>query len=295
LVVIAIIAVLMALLFPMVNRAREAGRRAVCMGHLHRIQTAWHTYAADHDDFIVNGQAELDYQSHNPGKPWCIDGYSHSFVPDPGRSLAAMRTGGLATYVGDVRAYLCPSRYRRNEGPWEHWGTSLSSYHTVASMNRWPPDEWLKFNPVLMASHSVGATVLFVRKTSELACPGPASRMVFMDVGMYGGESAWGQPLGGPVPVDMEWLAWLGGWFAAIHHADGTCASFGDGHVEYWRWMDPATRTFARSTVGYMVFGEHAPPPWPSTSSLFGNPDSFRLVRAVWGTASVATAASGGQ
>jgi len=36
LVVIAIIAVLMAILMPTLNRAREPGRRAVCLGNLNR-------------------------------------------------------------------------------------------------------------------------------------------------------------------------------------------------------------------------------------------------------------------
>ncbi len=35
LVVIAVVAVLLAILLPSLNRAREAGRRAACMAHMH--------------------------------------------------------------------------------------------------------------------------------------------------------------------------------------------------------------------------------------------------------------------
>jgi prepilin-type N-terminal cleavage/methylation domain-containing protein len=296
LVVIAVIAVLVAILLPSLSRAREAGRRATCMGHLHRIQTAWHMYATDHDDFIVNGEAELDYQVHNPGKPWCINGYSYSFVPDPDQSLAAMRTGGLAAYVGDVRTYLCPSRYRHNDGPWQHWGTSLSSYHTVASMNRWPPDQWLKIDREVRANRDVGGTVLFVRKTSELAYPGASSRMVFMDLGTYGGETASGQKLDHFAAKDMEGLAWSGEFaWPAVHHVDGMCASFGDGHVEYWRWTEPATVTYGRFTVRWLIFGEEPQHDWPTLDSILGNPDSVRMSRAVWGKWPLGPRIDGGQ
>jgi hypothetical protein len=243
-------------------------------------------YATDHADFIVNGQADLDYQVHNPGKPWLMDGYSYASTDYASQSEAKMRTGALAPYVGDVRAYVCPSRYRQ-EGVWRR-GIWLSSYHTSASMNRWPQDQWLQVDRAFRARHDLGRTVLFVRKTSELVDPGPASRMAFMDLGAYGGEDSWGQPLGGgPDQTDLpdiQSLAWSRGWaWPAVHHANGTCVSFGDGHVEYWRWMDPTTAAFGRLWVQYIVFGDLNVPKSPSLLELFGNPDSLRLTRAVWG------------
>ena len=41
LVVIAIIAVLMAILMPTLNRAREQGRRAACLANLKQLTLAW--------------------------------------------------------------------------------------------------------------------------------------------------------------------------------------------------------------------------------------------------------------
>jgi len=41
LVVIAIIAVLMAILMPALNRAREQGKRAACLSNLKQLQLAW--------------------------------------------------------------------------------------------------------------------------------------------------------------------------------------------------------------------------------------------------------------
>ena len=50
LVVIAIIAVLMAVLMPALNRAREQGKRAVCLNKLKQLSLAWILYADENDD-----------------------------------------------------------------------------------------------------------------------------------------------------------------------------------------------------------------------------------------------------
>ena len=57
LVVIAIIAVLMGILMPALGRAREQGRRAVCLNHLKTLTLGWMMYADQNDDRIVNGEA----------------------------------------------------------------------------------------------------------------------------------------------------------------------------------------------------------------------------------------------
>jgi len=44
LVVIAVIAVLMAILMPALNRAREQGKRACCLSNLKQLQLAWTMY-----------------------------------------------------------------------------------------------------------------------------------------------------------------------------------------------------------------------------------------------------------
>ena len=55
LVVIAIIAVLMAILFPALNRAREQGKRTVCLGNLKQLTLCWIMFADDHDQRLISG------------------------------------------------------------------------------------------------------------------------------------------------------------------------------------------------------------------------------------------------
>jgi prepilin-type N-terminal cleavage/methylation domain-containing protein len=55
LVVIAIIALLMALLFPAFSKAREQGKRIVCMSNLRQLTIAWTAYAQMNSEKLVNG------------------------------------------------------------------------------------------------------------------------------------------------------------------------------------------------------------------------------------------------
>ena len=65
LVVIAIIALLMAILIPVLHRAREQGARAACLSNLRQLTLAWLLYAEDNDTKIVNGSTYFS----RPGEP----------------------------------------------------------------------------------------------------------------------------------------------------------------------------------------------------------------------------------
>jgi prepilin-type N-terminal cleavage/methylation domain-containing protein len=53
LVVVAIIAILAAMLLPVLGRARETSRRAVCQSNLHQLFLAGRMYADDHEDIFT--------------------------------------------------------------------------------------------------------------------------------------------------------------------------------------------------------------------------------------------------
>ena len=92
LVVICLVAVLLALLLPAVNTAREHARRTMCAGNIHQLTAAWVAYAGDNDGMIVSG---------NTGGPpdWVTAGNLDENITN----------GLLFKYVGTTGAYRCPS------------------------------------------------------------------------------------------------------------------------------------------------------------------------------------------
>ncbi len=302
LVVISIIAVLAALLLPALRKARELGHRTACMGHMRQLQLAWHTYAMDNDGYIVNGQPWTPHNPHlelNNGTPWLID-YSYSGriaspVPETKQeAVEMMESGALSSYIVNVDNYLCPARIRRdfsNAGSTQ-W---LSSYYIVASMNHFHPEQWRQYEQEQAALRRTGGVTLEIRKLSRVGRSRPSERLVFVDAGIgYG--AGWGDPLlitaltntkdyvGISTDAKLE-----GGGSPApppIHHSNGTCMSFADGHVEYWKWKDPETLMWGEAYLDAVYGNAKSMDIWLWYYNN-DNPDSNRFLKAIWGVSSL--------
>jgi prepilin-type N-terminal cleavage/methylation domain-containing protein len=112
LVVVAIIAILIGLLLPAVQNAREAARRVSCQNNLHQIGVALHNY---HSAFrqLPSGWVSDDTHHHVPGWSWAA-----AILPQLEQS-AAYGEIDFSTPVDDdkheaarlvpIEAYICPS------------------------------------------------------------------------------------------------------------------------------------------------------------------------------------------
>src|SRR5438067_972758 len=92
LVVIGIIALLMAILLPVLGKARESSRRAACLSNLHQIGAALYIYA-----------------DHNKGKLPVYDGPSYWLCDVPFGTRDALNQNGTARGV-----LYCPSNLALN-------------------------------------------------------------------------------------------------------------------------------------------------------------------------------------
>ena len=220
--------------------------------------------------------------------PWLIDGVADAPAPKTREAVEAlMRTGALFRYVGDVKVYRCPSQY---ELPWMpdlasdlqvlyRW---LSPYGIVRAMNGVRPSYRAKAEATFVGAHGPSRIRAYMTKLSELSPPGPAYRMVFLDVGCADTMDVLPADqivLGSNVTRSRGWTA--AGAGAPIHHNNGTTMSFADGSVRYWKWKDPRTIAYTQSVLDYYDQGGTAPrrelPPDPD------NPDYLKFHQAVWG------------
>jgi prepilin-type N-terminal cleavage/methylation domain-containing protein/prepilin-type processing-associated H-X9-DG protein len=95
LVVIGIIAVLMAILLPVISRARDASKRAACMSNLRQLSMAWIAYAGANRGTLVSAR------NSNPGD-WIIN---------TDNTTDQIRKGALFRYCPNVSVFHCPADY----------------------------------------------------------------------------------------------------------------------------------------------------------------------------------------
>ena len=270
LVVIAIIAVLMAILFPALNRAREQGRRAVCLSNLKQLALAWTMYADENNDKIVNGEAagggngqaptpSLSQNRHGGEQYWvggdCGDFWSGENLPRE-IQYRAIQNGALYPYTKKETLYRCPTGVRGE----------MRTYTIGDSMNGLRRDGTFSGN----VGRRVGRTVLWVKKRTDIVSPGPAYRLVFLDEGRitpdsyathYVNERWWDPPF--------------------VRHGDGTNVSFADGHSAYWKYKGQKTLETGKlaAVAGRSATDLHQMVP----ESPEDYEDLYQMQKAIWG------------
>jgi prepilin-type N-terminal cleavage/methylation domain-containing protein len=111
LVVISIIALLIAILLPILGRSRDQAQASVCQSNLRQLGVASHSYAADQDDYLP-GRDQLGNALMRLG--WGVSGQLNPFLAK--RNALTEETYGLPVVFGkggytsnDGKLFLCPS------------------------------------------------------------------------------------------------------------------------------------------------------------------------------------------
>jgi len=278
-VVIAIIALLMAILIPVLGRARELGQRAVCLSNLRQLTMAWLAYADEHDGKLVCGSA-FGHRTHTRGrksatlKSWV----GWDFSPIRPSSVTGPDKGALWPWIRDVHIYRCP----------RGWPGHLLTYATVISANNdnvSAPRVYAEAEGTYLEGTGgweltafgkrVKRTVLKLTRLTDIFSPGAGQRAVFVDIGWT--------PTSSDFYVYYLYPRWYRFGAPPVQHADGMTLSMADGHGEYWKWKGRETVSMPRELLPMRnLFIEVLENDYePQTED--GLYDLQRLQKATWG------------
>jgi prepilin-type N-terminal cleavage/methylation domain-containing protein len=247
LVVIAVIAVLMAILMPTLNRAREQGKRVRCMANLKNLTLCWTMYADDYEGRLPAGGTEGDtcWIDHT-GLRGLTDDTTWLYAED---GIVAIKAGVLWPYTKDVKLYRCPT------------ATSTETRTYVM------PDSYAseEVHHVLAQNHGAPLSLL---NTNRNRIKRPAERMAFLDEN-FSTTATWSIFYNSPRWWDP----------VPLRHGVGTVVSLADGHIEYWKWRDARTIDFAKRSSDRNL------PDAVRFANYFqaNNEDMYRIVKSVWG------------
>jgi len=230
LVVVAIIAMLMAVLVPALKRVKQQATGAICLANVKGMAPAWHTYAMDNDERLLNGDSPMSGrwkagESYFVLFPQDNQGNARETRADVTRQyeLNGIRKGGLFPYVDTVDVYHCPGDKSR-----QLYARVLSDYPNASWWNSY------SIPGLMNGEHPKDAPGFkyLVKKMNEIANPG--GKAVFMENSDYRGWviGSWLMT----DPITPQWSDAV-----AIWHKDRSTFGFADGHAEMHNWVDNST------------------------------------------------------
>ncbi|MHC4653777.1 MAG: type II secretion system protein [Planctomycetota bacterium] len=252
LVVISIISLLLALLTPALGKARELGRRAVCLGNLKDLSLAWSIYADDNEGRLVNGETgEAPRTKMNNAfiPPKVYEEIPWAFESDPDTSIydqeAQIKKGILYTYSRNVKVYRCPG------GKAKH----MRTYSITCSVNG-------------EGGHLVDNNAMLWIKNRSLIHR-PHERIILIDEGRTIVNNDPDPTKGHSFKINYFNHEWIDS--PPVRHGGGTTVAYADNHTEYRKWEGIDTKTFGKiGTSG-------------SPSRSDGSQDCRDMRRNIWG------------
>lgn len=214
LVVIAIVAILAALLLPVLGSAKQKGAAIACLSNVKQLQTAWSLYVDDDNELLVSNNCP----DTDPALNWVAGRADLDTTP------VNIVNGALFKYTPALAVYHCPSDHALVQG------TTTQRFRSYSMSYPW-----------MAGDNSAWGYQHVNYKESDIRYPAPSLASVFFD------ESAITinncglgiRPAG------------AGGWWdlPGSRHSKGCTISFADGHTEIWHWLDPYVLTGSSSAT----------------------------------------------
>jgi prepilin-type N-terminal cleavage/methylation domain-containing protein/prepilin-type processing-associated H-X9-DG protein len=242
LVVIAIIAILAAMLLPVLAAAKQRAWEIQCVNNKKQIQMAWIMYTGDNSDRLV---LNVPGSGTVPGTGW-VNGYLDWSINPVNTNVYELSSGLLGDYTAKtIGCYSCPAdvylsavqhgagwsyrirsvrmnKYLACLPPDAGWGAAFTNYYKISNI-RSPASMW-----VFLDSHpDTGAN------------PGPGGHPYDGTFSLPPGNLNANLTGANPQPGAPAYK-----WndMPASYHNKRNCGfSFADGHAEMHRWLDAQT------------------------------------------------------
>ena len=216
LVVIAILAILAAILLPVLAGTKRKAQGATCLSNLRQLQTAWHSYPADHDDQLPPID-DTDQAGRNAQHPSWVAGWLRT-ANEPGDKSDGTNSsllvgpqyvefGSIGGYTQNPDVYRCP-------GDKSGRTRSMSMNAYMNGTGAWNDSNYVTF-----------------RKSGEIQSP--SQTWVFIDER----EDSIND---GYFAVEMAGRYLIIDYPASYHNGSGVL-TFADGHAEQHHWLEPTT------------------------------------------------------
>lgn len=218
LVVIAIIAILAALLLPVISRSEEQARKIQCINDMKQLALAWIIYANDNNDWLAHNWA----LGNNPPRSWCMDTPEINSNPT---DITAITNGTLFPYAVQIPIYHCPDAHLVSGKIQARTVSMISRVAGADALDAAQYGVWDSANSDLSGDMETEFPML--KKLTQIRSPSPAEAIVFDD------ES---QATLDDEILGLDWNDWKN--CVSPRHNRGTVFSFADGHAERWQWLD---------------------------------------------------------
>jgi prepilin-type N-terminal cleavage/methylation domain-containing protein/prepilin-type processing-associated H-X9-DG protein len=218
LVVIGIIALLISILMPALNKVKVQAQRTACMSNTRQLAMAWQMYSNDNKDFLPMNWPDGSNSGLDPAPskfvPWFVGKGRASTLSPPllkggGNNDEAIIRGAVYPYLKSIKVYKCPGDQ----------GLRLVSYGVNCYLN----------------GEAFGDMVFKRAKVKH-----HSKTFILIDEYDFRNGDADGYNLGAfalnPKPSNT-WVDYPG-----MFHQDASVIAFLDGHAEVIQWIVKTTR-----------------------------------------------------